>query len=141
MTSNPDSLFLPVADPSFNEAIMATEAIKCVETFAERFNARDLIGMDALLHFPHVILSGETLAFWDRPGQLPVSFFDDLSASTGWDRSTYKPTRVLLVSPRKVHLLVEYSRDDQAGTPITHHQNVWIVTYDQGRWGIKQRSY
>ena len=120
---------------------MIAAAVQCVEAFTERFNARDLAGMDAHLHFPHVILSGEHLAIWQEPGQLPPSFFDDLAASTGWSRTSYQARHAVLVSPRKVHLLLEYSRDRQDGTIAGHHRNLWIVTFDDGRWGIKQRSY
>lgn len=79
--SDPNALFIPTEDDA-DEGAMVESALRCVEAFTDRFNARDLHGMDALLHFPHVILSGENLVIWDGPGQLPVSFFDDLSAST-----------------------------------------------------------
>jgi hypothetical protein len=139
MTS-PTTLFTPSSHDMTEEA-MAVAAIACVEAFTERFNARDLSGMDACLHFPHVVLSGEKLIVWEQPGQLPRAFFDDLASSTGWHRTTYQDKRVVLISPRKVHLLVAYSRDREDGTAISHHRNLWIVTLDDGRWGIKQRSY
>lgn len=134
---HPDTLFTP---PGADGEAMAA-AIDCIEAFTERFNARDAAGMDALLHFPHVILSGETLIVWKTPGQLAAGFFEDLAAETGWDHSTYHAKRAVLVSPRKVHLLVEYSRDRADGSIISRHANLWIVTFDGGRWGIKQRSY
>lgn len=116
-------------------------ALRCVDAFTDRFNARDLVGMDATLHFPHVILVDETLVVWEDPGQLPASFFDDLTTSTGWSRSTYQEKTAVLVSPRKVHLVVRYTRDRADGTPASHHSNLWVVTFDDGRWGIKLRSY
>ncbi|MEK9211397.1 hypothetical protein [Sphingomonas sp. 2378] len=138
--SDPNALFIPIEDGA-DEAAMVEAALRCVEAFTDQFNARNLHGMDGLLHFPHVILSGENLVVWDGPGQLPSSFFDDLSASTGWDRTTYHDKRAVLTSPRKVHLVVEYTRDRADGTAVSHHSNLWIVTFDEGRWGIKQRSY
>jgi hypothetical protein len=138
--SNPASLFVPV-DDDIGEAAMVSAAIECVEAFTDRFNARDLEGMDARLHFPHVILSGEQLVIWDKPGQLPSTFFDDLSKSSGWHHTRYQAKRPALVSPRKVHLVVEYTRNRPDGSVITSHRNLWIVTFDRGRWGIKQRSY
>jgi len=115
-------------------------AIACVEAFTERFHARDAAGMDALLHFPHVILADERLIVWKAPGQLAPDFFDDLAAA-GWRRSTYHDKRAVLAGPRKVHLLIDYSRDREDGTAISRHANLWIVTFENGRWGIKQRSY
>ena len=118
----------------------ADAALACIAAFTERFNARDLVGMDAALHFPHLILTGEHLVIWKAPGQLPPGFFEEL-ATTGWARSTYHAQQVVLASDRKVHLLVDYSRDRADGTQISHHQNLWIVTLQDGRWGLKQRSY
>lgn len=136
----PDTLFTPPGDDADRDAAIAA-AIDCIEAFTERFNARDPAGMDSLLHFPHVILSGETLIVWKAPGQLAAGFFEDLTAATGWDHSTYHAKRAVLVNPRKVHLLIEYSRDRADGSIISRHANLWIVTFDDGRWGIKQRSY
>lgn len=115
-------------------------AVACVEAFTERFNARDPAGMDGLLHFPHVILDGERLVVWKTPGQLPADFFEGLAAR-GWRRSTYQDKRAVLSSPTKVHLLIEYSRDGEGGAVLSRHANLWIVTFDNGRWGIRQRSY
>lgn len=115
-------------------------AIACVEAFTERFNAGDAAGMDALLHFPHVILDGARLIVWKTPGQLPQGYFDGLAAA-GWRRSTYHDKRVVLSSPNKVHLLVDYSRDGEGGAVLSRHANLWIVTFEDGRWGVKQRSY
>ncbi|WP_293403158.1 GNAT family N-acetyltransferase [Phenylobacterium sp.] len=115
-------------------------AIACVEAFTERFNARDAAGMDSLLHFPHVILDGERLIVWKTAGQLPADFFERLVAR-GWRRSTYQDKRAVLSSPIKVHLLIEYSRDGEGGEVLSRHANLWIVTFENGRWGIRQRSY
>lgn len=118
-----------------------SEAIACIDSFTDAFNARDLAGMDACLHFPHIILSGEQLVIWEEGRQLPANFFNDLERDTGWHRTAYLRRQAVLVSPRKVHLFVEYSRNRADGSVITLHKNLWVVTYDADRWGIKQRSY
>lgn len=138
--SDPRALFLPTGDGASADAMVAA-ALRCTDAFTERFNARDLAGMDAELHFPHVILSGERLVIWEAPGQLPPSFFDDLAAATGWHHSTYLDRRAVLVSPRKVHLRVDYARSRADGSAASLHGNLWIVTFEDGRWGIKLRSY
>lgn len=137
--SDIDPDFLALGGGADPDAVAA--AIACVEAFTERFNARDAQGMDDLLHFPHLILAGEKLTIWKTPGQLPPRFFDDLATATGWARSTYHAKRVVLAAPRKVHLLIDYSRDRADGTIISRHANLWIVTCEGGRWGVKQRSY
>jgi hypothetical protein len=72
--SNSASLFVPVSD-DFDAAAMVAAAIECVEAFMECFNARDFEGMDARLHFPHLILFGEQLVVWERPGQFAFDVF------------------------------------------------------------------
>ncbi|MFJ6328690.1 MULTISPECIES: hypothetical protein [unclassified Rhizobium] len=137
---NDDSLFQPAPNID-DDAAMIADAVFCVEAFTDSFNMRDLDGMDAHLHFPHVILSGEKLIIWTEPGNLPASFFDDLHHDTGWVETRYQCKNPVLVSPRKVHLVVEYTRNRDDGAVASSHQNLWIVTFDDGRWGIKQRSY
>ncbi len=142
MSSNPhaiQSVFVPIADGQDPDAMVAA-AIATIDAFTARFNAGDLAGMDALLHFPHVILSAEQLIVWERPGQMPADFFATL-AGTGWHHTAYVERRVVLVTARKVHLFVDYTRNRADGTVLSRHQNLWIVTEDRGRWGIKQRSY
>ncbi len=70
---------------------------------------------------------------------MPPGFFLNL-AETGWDWTAYLDRRPALVSPRKVHLVVDYTRNRADGTVISRHENLWIVTLEHGRWGIKQRS-
>ncbi len=123
------------------DALSIANAIECVDTFTKYFNARDLGGMDSCLHFPHVILAGERLVIWEKPGNLPGSFFDDLQRDTGWAESRYQRKDAVLVGPKKVHLVVEYTRNRADGSVVSRHRNLWVVTCDEGRWGIKQRSY
>lgn len=135
-----DQLFVQLAHHVEGESDAVRRAIDCIEAFTACFNARDLAGMDAMLHFPHVILSAGKLVVWDRPGQHAPTFFDELTA-TGWHQTTYRRKQVVLVTPTKVHLLVEYSRDDSQGNVLSIHHNFWIVTFDDQRWGIKLRSH
>ena len=72
---------------------------------SKRFNARDLVGMDALLHFPRVILSGEQLVIWQEPGHPPPSFFEDLAASTGWHHTAYQAKHAVEVLLKGRHPL------------------------------------
>ena len=135
-----EQLFVHLAQHAEGATDAVERAIECIEAFTVRFNARDLAGIDALLHFPHAIVSGGKLVQWDRPGQHSATFFDELEA-TGWHHTSYRRKQVVLATPEKVHLFVEYSRDDRIGNPLSVHRNLWIVTLDNGRWGIKLRSH
>ena len=120
------------------ELIAAAEA--CLEGFTACFNARDRAGMDAHLHFPHIMFSGAEQLIWEEPGQLPANFFDKLLA-TEWAKTVYEKKQPILVSPDKVHFRVRYSRRAIDGRVLTEHENIWFVTRIAGRWGIALRSY
>ena len=131
--------FKPAASgESADELIAAAEA--CLEGFTACFNAGDRVGMDAHLHFPHVMFSGAEQLVWEEPGKLPPDFFDKL-LQTGWATTTYEEKQPLLVSPDKVHFRVRYTRRTSDGRVLSEHENIWFVTRIGGRWGIALRSY
>lgn len=133
------AFFQPVASPeSAAELIAGAEA--CLEGFTACFNAKDCAGMDRHLHFPHTMFSGAERLVWEKPGQLPESFFDELT-ETGWARTVYEEKQPVLVSPDKVHFRVRYTRRAVDGSVLTEHENIWFVTRIGGRWGIALRSY
>lgn len=125
---------------SAGEASAVRAAESCLDEFTACFNARDAQGMDRHLHFPHVMLSGPQVTVWRHAGQLAGDFFEKLAAS-GWARSTYEAREPILATPDKVHFLVRYSRRSADGAALSVHENVWIVTRVDGRWGIAVRSY
>jgi hypothetical protein len=120
------------------ELIAAAEA--CLDGFTACFNAGDAAGMDAHLHFPHVMFSGAERLIWEQPGQLPTGFFDELR-QTGWAKTVYEEKQPILVSPEKVHFRIRYTRRTLDGRVLTEHENIWFVTRFAGRWGIALRSY
>jgi hypothetical protein len=137
--SNYATFFNPIPrGESAAELIAAAEA--CLDGFTACFNAGDAAGMDAHLHFPHVMFSGAERLIWEQPGQLPTSFFDELR-QTGWAKTVYEEKQPILVSPEKVHFRVRYTRRTLDGRVLTEHENVWFVTRFAGRWGIALRSY
>jgi hypothetical protein len=120
------------------EAIDAASA--CLDRFTAAFNASDAAGMDAELHFPHLMLSGAQRLDWASPGQHPADFFDQLKAA-GWARTQYEKKEPVLAGSDKVHFVVTYTRRDAAGAVLSTHINLWIVVRAGGRWGIALRSY
>lgn len=116
------------------------QATACLDRFTDAFNACELAGMDAQLHFPHVMLAGGKLLTWASPGQHPPDLFDALKA-TGWTCTVYVERHAVLVLPGKVHLRVVYDRMGADGRRLSRHDNLWVVTCVDGRWGIALRSY
>jgi hypothetical protein len=116
------------------------DARQCVVRFTSAFNRCDVDAMDRELHFPHVLLSRGAPVVWSTSGQHPPTFFPELR-KTGWARTECLQIDALLAHQDKVHFLVVYERLDAVGAVLTAHENVWVVTLEQGRWGIRLRSY
>lgn len=116
------------------------EASRCLDQFTAAFNALDLAGMDAQLHFPHVMISGAETLIWDVPGQHPPDFFQRLKSS-GWSSTRYESKVPVLSSQNKVHFLVTYTRRSDANEELSRHINLWIVVKLNETWGISLRSY
>ena len=115
-------------------------ALECLDVFGEHFNNSNIKGMDECCHFPHYLLSGNELICWEKPRQLPETFFEDLK-NQGWSTTVTNYRDVILVSENKVHFKVRYTREKADGTIMSDHENVWILTYQGGKWGILLRSY
>lgn len=124
-----------VADPR-----IVAQASACLDRFTAAFNAQDLAGMDAQLHFPHTMLSGAEALVWRQPGCHPADFFDQLR-STGWASTRYESRLPVLASENKVHFVVTYTRRSSQGEELSRHMNLWIVVRHAGAWGIALRSY
>lgn len=119
--------------------LVVASAQACIERFSSAFNSRDLHGMDAELHFPHVMFSGSAQLIWPGPGQHPPDLFYALR-SVGWAKSVYLDIAPVAVASGKVHFLVTYERQGADGNVISSHVNLWIVKWQNERWGIALRS-
>jgi hypothetical protein len=114
------------------------DALAVLDQFTAAFNRQDSVGMDAVLHFPHVFL-GDKLQIWQAPGSLSAEFFPKLVES-GWAFTRYTKKELILVTDERVHFLVTYDRCRADGSVLMAQAAVWIVTRINGKWGIQARS-
>lgn len=123
-----------------NYDMLINGALECLDKFGEFFESEDIQGLDSCLHFPHYIISGSDVICWNEPGQLPGTFFSDLKAS-GFKKTVVTCRDVITVAENKVHFKYCYYRESIDGKIMSEHDNIWIVTYKDGKWGIQVRSY
>ncbi len=132
-------VFSPAEICSHKEKILS-ESRACLEKFSDAFNSEDLAGMDSQLNFPHTLISGIETIVWHEPGQMPENFFELLKAE-GWKSTRCELSEPILISDDKVHYLWNYTRRDSENRVLSSHENLWIVTKQNGKWGISLRSY
>lgn len=101
-------------------------------------NAHDESALRDSLHFPHIRLSATDLKIWPTAD----SYFDDFKKRAGgaWHHSAFSDIKCLSTSPDKVHFDVAVIRYDAQNKIISEFRSLWVITYEEGRWGAKMRS-
>lgn len=135
----------PPGVPEHSDDIVAESpeehaALEAVNAYMRAFNARDVAGTEAALHFPHVRLASGTVRVTEAPGSLPPDLFDRFAATHGWACSRWDHRRAVQSCSDKVHFAVQFTRYRADGSVIGHYPSMWIVTLRDGRWGIQARS-
>lgn len=114
-------------------------AIAVMENFLAAFNARDLEAWEATFHFPHVRIASGQATVLEAAGMRTPALFDQLAA-TGWHHSAWNYIDVIYAGDQKVHLDVEFTRFREDGSVLAAYRSLYIVTLQDGHWGIKARS-
>ena len=93
------------------------EALAVLDAFMAALNRGDEAGVNATFNFPHVRLASGKVVSWQRRGDYELEGFR-ARAGEGWAESRWR-------------------RD---GSLIGRYKSIYIVTLQDGRWGIQARS-
>jgi hypothetical protein len=119
----------------------AQGAIAVVKAYLEAFNARDEDAWAATLHFPHVRLAGDEVRTWATPEAYLADFdFAAFAARYGWQRSEWDSIDPVQVAADGVNVALRATRRDAAGKPLSSFDTLYLVTRENGRWGVRARS-
>jgi hypothetical protein len=114
-------------------------ALKVLDDFLAGFNAKDIRKFEATYNFPHVRLAAGRVTVLDGPSNRQ-EVFTGLEQSIGWDYSRYDERKIIHCGPDKVHFAVRVTRYRKDGTPIQTFDSLYVVTRQNGKWGIQMRS-
>jgi hypothetical protein len=121
----------------------AAEIEKAVMTVLDEymtsFNALDMKAWERTMHFPHYRLASGEMRIQKGPGELPV---DVLRAALGekWHHSAWQKKSLVHWSKAKVHVDTKFARYREDGSVIASYDSLYILTKEDGRWGVKMRS-
>ena len=116
------------------------EIVALIEAYMAATNRRDLDGVRATLHFPHILFSVATVTHYPTPADFSFAAFDARTAGQGWAHSTFDSHCVLMSGPDKAHLDIGFTRWRADGSQIGTYHAMYIVIRIDGRWGIVARS-
>lgn len=114
-------------------------ALRVLDAFMTAFNGRDLDAWEATFHFPHFRMADGRLTVLEAAGQRSATLFDAL-AETGWHHSAWLSREVVQSGDDKAHVAVEFARYRADGSELARYQSLYVVTRENGRWGIRGRS-
>ena len=113
-------------------------AMKVLDDFMAAFNARDVVAFEATFNFPSIRLASNTLRIIERGDHKPEMFAT--GALADWDHSAWERRDIIHSGPDKVHIDTRFTRYRADGGVIGGFDSIYVVTCEDGHWGVKARS-
>ena len=113
-------------------------AMKVLDDFMSAFNARDIAAWQETFNFPSVRLASNTLVIIDEAYHQPDMF--GRGALAEWDHSAWARREVIHAGDDKVHIDTRFVRYRADGSVIGGFDSIYVVTCENGHWGVKARS-
>jgi len=126
---------MPKAE-EYPEQVAAAQ--KVLDDFMAAFNARDIPAFEKTFNFPSVRLaSGKLITL--NPGDMKPERYTT-GALAEWDHSKWERRDVIHAGADKVHIDTRFTRYRKDGSVIGGFDSVYVVTLEDGHWGVKIRS-
>jgi hypothetical protein len=114
-------------------------ALAALDRYLETWNSRDGALWATSLHFPHVRPGPGAFELSRTPDEYAAGVDFQRTLATGWDHTEWLSRRVLQVGADKVHVAGTWQRYTADGRPLATSAITYIVTLDEGRWGVLSR--
>ncbi len=118
---------------------ISIDALAVLDQFMLHFNALNVSQWEATFHFPHYRLASGSMNILNDPSGRTAQ---QLQQALGkeWHHSAWLKREVLHVSENKVHINTRFARYREDNSVIAEYDSLYLVTRENGRWGIKLRS-
>ena len=118
------------------------EVMKVLDDYMEPFNGVETLDMEVWersIHFPHYRLASGEMMIQNGPGELSL---EALKRALGeeWHHSKWQKKKIVHLSESKVHVDTTFARFRKDGSLIASYDSLYVLTKENGRWGIKMRS-
>lgn len=115
------------------------EVMKVLDDYLNAFNRKDIDAWERTFQFPHYRLASGRMNVLDRPGMQDATR-PWTSVGNDWHHSKWDRRRIIHASADKVHVDTKFTRYRGDGTRIGTFESLYILTKENGRWGVKLRS-
>jgi len=113
-------------------------AQRVLDDFLLAFNARDIPAFEKTFNFPSVRLASQGLVILNPGDMKPERYTTGPLAE--WDHSKWDRRQVIHAGPDKVHIDTRFTRYRKDGSAIGGFDSVYVITKQEGHWGVKIRS-
>lgn len=113
-------------------------AMACLDAFMTAFNSRNITAFEQTFNFPSIRLASNTMRIINKGDQTPATF--DHASLKEWDRSAWEKREIIHSGDDKVHIDTRFTRYRKDGSVIGGFDSIYVVTCEDGHWGIKARS-
>jgi len=142
------SILLVMAMPAtgdsaeFDETQIEQEAMRILDEFVRTTNTRETDAHVAILHHPHYRLAHGQMEINETEEELPTAngLFFAAVVNTDWHRTEWVHRRVVQIGEAKIHIDGRFKRLRKDGSEIDTLDALYVVTKQDGHWGIKLRS-
>ena len=126
-----------------DDNISFTNRAKSVASaFIRAFNDQDHDKLAETLNYPHIRLAKgyfHTISTKEDFITLSQNSQEALKKE-GWDHTVVESMEAVHEGDDKVHLAIKNHRIDKSGEIYNSFETLWIVTLNDGHWGIQFRS-
>jgi hypothetical protein len=116
----------------------AAAAMLLLDQFMTAFNARDVEAFEATFNFPSIRLASGRLVTLNK-GDMTKDRFSQ-GALAEWDHSAWERREIIHAGGDKVHIDTRFTRYRKDGSIIGGFDSVYVITKENGHWGVKIRS-
>jgi hypothetical protein len=130
-----------VLESEAERAAASTAAVEVVKAYMKAFNDRDEDAWTATFNYPHLRIAGGDVKVWPSREAYQAEFdFDAFAQRYDWQRSQWESIDAVQVAANGVNVALRATRLDAQGKPLSTFDTFYLVTRENGRWGVRARS-
>lgn len=120
----------------------ATKAsLAVVERYIAALNARDTAAIRDAFNFPHWRIGAKgNLARYETPADYGFENFFRAVEKDGWHHTGIDSSQAVFATEGKAHVALDFTRYRADGSVIGRYFSLYVVTCQDGHWGIQLGS-
>ncbi len=132
--------FARLQSKSHIDPAVEKEAMKLLDEYMSAWNKQDMEAWERTFQFPHYRLASGQMSVLERAGMQDAARLWKAMADSGWHHSKWDHRRIIHATADKVHVDTQFTRYRADGSRIGSYESLYVLTKENGHWGVKLRS-